>query len=279
MVLQVLGVTNESEITSNKEHFDFCSVTTDEGAASGAHAGASAVHPGGVEECTCVCVCVCVCVYVCVCVCACGYDHVLTTSTPSCRDLRFDTGVDGALERAAKTPLPAYRPSHTAVATARPEEVEEVRVRVCVCVCENARACVCPCLVDTKRLTQHTHTYTHTQTTHKRRTNTHTNTHTHAQALLKLLPHAQTRRPFFESYHEHGDGKCALLRWLSLAAGPESGGSGFEVHLVNQFNKREGGMPVAETKVRAARAQTDTHARVGRHVRTRSTHTHTHTYT
>ena len=107
----------------------------------------------------------------------------------------------------------------------------------------------------------------------------HTHTHTHTQALLRLLPHAQTRRPLFESYHEHGDGECALLRWLSLAAGPESGGSGFEVHLVNQFNKREGGMPVAETKVRAARAQTDTHARVGRHVRTRSTHTHTHTHT
>ena len=156
MVLQVLGVTNESEITSNTEHFDFCSVTTDEGAASGAHAGASAVHPGGVEECKCVrvrvcvylCVCVCVCVRACVCVCvcacmhACGHDHVLTTSTPSCRDLRFDTGVDGALDRAAKIPLPAYRPSHAAVATVRPEEVEEVRVCVCVCVCVWTRACV-----------------------------------------------------------------------------------------------------------------------------------------
>ena len=74
----------------------------------------------------------------------------MTTSTPSCRDLHldFDTGVEGALDRAAKTPLPVYRPSHAAVATARPEEVEEVRVRVCVCVCERTHMCVCACLVD-----------------------------------------------------------------------------------------------------------------------------------
>ncbi len=109
----------------------------------------------------------------------------------------------GALAAAAQQTLPAYRPSHAALATTRPAEV--------------------------------------------------------SAALLSLLPHAQPRSAYYDSYHVHGDGRRARLEWLSLTGeGPESGGSGFELHAVEQFSKRQGGLAVAETKARIEAAHAAT---------------------